>query len=245
MSGICGSTNDSQRTRVVAMNAAMAARRPEAYRTYTDFFSGVSLGTRRLSNLELRSGSQPVTNESSTVWAVLDGEVSNHPELRKGLAARGHRFASSADAEVLVHLYEEKSIALVHAIQGSYAFGLWDARRKELLVVRDRAGQRWLFYTEQGSDLFFASELDVVLAGIHGKPDVAPTSVDASLVSGSVPGQESIIRGVKHVPPGHILRWEQRSTRVSLEPYQTPMDEPEHGSQQPFVEPVAHDRATI
>src|SRR5687768_4382739 len=107
MSAICGSTNDSQRTRVAGMNAAMATRGPDDVRIFTDFFSSVSLGARRLSSIDVAGGRQPVTNEDGTVWAVLNGEVYNHPTLREELRGRGHRFASGVDTEVLVHLYEE------------------------------------------------------------------------------------------------------------------------------------------
>ena len=223
MSGICGSTNDSRRTRVAEMNAAMAPRGPDDEGTYSDYFSGVSLGARRLSIIDVQGGHQPVTNEDGTVWAVLNGEVYNHPALREELRRRGHRFASGVDTEVLVHLYEEYGAAMVHALEGMYAFALWDTRREELLLVRDRFGEKPLFYTEQGGDLLFASELDALLAGIDREPELDPASVDAFFVFGYVPGPASIVRGVKQLPPGNLLRWERRSRRVQVEPYWTPM----------------------
>lgn len=191
------------------MNAAMAAPGGDDYRTYTDFFTGVSLGARRQTVSDTGGRRQPVTNEDGTVWTVLDGEVCNHLELRQALLARGHRFASRADAEVLVHLYEENGVAMVRLLEGAYAFALWDARQKKLFVVRDRFGETQLFYSEQGGDLFFASELNVLVAGMEGKPDVEPASVDA-------------FSGVKQLPPGHVLRWERRSTQVQVEPYWPP-----------------------
>jgi asparagine synthase (glutamine-hydrolysing) len=194
------------------MNAAMAARGADEYRTYTDFLTGVSLGARRLTVSDTGGGRQPVTNEDGTVWTVLDGKVGNHLELRQALFARGHRFASRVDTEVLVHLYEESGVAMVRALQGVCAFALWDARRKELLVVRDRFGKKPLFYAEQGSDLFFASELDVLLAGMEGTPQVEQASID---------------REVAQVPPGHVLRWERRRACVTVDSYVTPTSEAE------------------
>jgi asparagine synthase (glutamine-hydrolysing) len=188
MSGICGSTNDSRRARVAEMNAALAARGADYDRTYTDFLSGVSLGTRRLGVIDVAGGRQPVSNEDGTVWATLNGEVYNHPALRERLLGSGHRFASGVDTEVLVHLFEEDGAAMVHALEGMYAFALWDARQQELLLVRDRFGEKPLFYAQHGGELLFASELDALLAGMNHEPDLDPASVDAFFVFGYVPG---------------------------------------------------------
>jgi asparagine synthase (glutamine-hydrolysing) len=239
MSGICGSTNDSQRTRVAGMNAAMAARGPDHDRTYTDFFSGVSLGARRLSIIDVAGGRQPVGNEDGTVWVALNGEIYNHPVLREKLRCSGHSFTSGVDTEVLVHLYEEHGAAMVHALEGMYAFALWDARRQELLVARDRFGEKPLFYAQQGGELVFASELDALLAGINYEPDLDPTSVDAFCVFGYVPGPASIVRGVRQLPPGHILRWQRQSREIHVEPYWTPGESGAPSSRGAFDELVA------
>ena len=96
---------------------------------------------------------------------------------------------------------------------------VWDVRREELLLARDRFGEKPLFYTEQHGELLFASELDALLAGIDREPELDPASVDAFFVFGYVPGPASIVRGVKQLPPGHLLRWERRSRRVHVDPY--------------------------
>jgi asparagine synthase (glutamine-hydrolysing) len=220
------------------MNAAMVARGPDDAGNYTDFFSGVSLGARRLSIIDVEGGHQPVTNEDGTLWAVLNGEVYNHPALRETLRERGHRFASGSDTEVLVHLYEEYGAAMVHALEGMYAFALWDPRRGELLVARDRFGEKPLFYAERGGELMFASELDALLAGMDQEPELDPASVDAFFVFGYVPGPGSIVRGVKQLPPGHLLRWDRRSRRVRVEPYWTPVATPAPSSHEEFEELV-------
>jgi asparagine synthase (glutamine-hydrolysing) len=234
MSGICGSTNDSQRTCV----AAMAARGADDYRTYTDFLTGVSLGVRRESIRDNHGARQPVANEDGSVWTVVDGEVCNHLELRDALFVRGHRFVSRVDTEVVVHLYEESGSAMVDALEGAYVFALWDARRKELLIVRDRLGEKPLFYAEKGSDLFFASELDVLLAGIEGRHDLDPASSDASFVLDSVE-EASIVHDVKQLPPGHVLRWNRRRECVQVEAYRTPTSEPDQGARHAPGELVA------
>jgi asparagine synthase (glutamine-hydrolysing) len=239
MSGICGSTNDSQRTRVAGMNAAMAARGPDQDRTYTDFFSGVSLGTRRLSIIDVTGGRQPLGNEDGTVWVALNGEIYNHAVLREKLRRRGHSFTSDVDTEVLVHLYEEHEAGMVHALEGMYAFALWDARRQELLVARDRFGEKPLFYAQQGGELLLASELDALLAGMNHEPELDPVSVDSFFVFGYVPGPASIIRGVRQLPPGHILRWKRRSRHVHVEPYWNPAESGPPNSRDAFNELVA------
>ena len=221
------------------MNAAMLARGPDDDGNYTDYTSGVSLGARRLSIIDIEGGHQPVTNEDGTLWATLNGEVYNHPALREALRERGHRFASGVDTEVLVHLYEEYGTAMVHALEGMYAFALWDARREELLIVRDRFGEKPLFYVDQRGDLLFASELDALLAGMDEEPELDPASVDAFFVFGYVPGPGSMFRGVKQLPPGHLLRWESRSRRVRVEPYWSPVTAPAPTSHEHFDELVA------
>ena len=221
MSGICGSTDDSQRTHVAAMNAAMAARGPGSDRTYTDFLSGVSLGAQGPS-IDVKGGKQPLTNEDGTVWAALNGAVYNHPALRQTLGGDGHRFASAVETEVLVHLYEKHGPAMVYGLEGMYTFALWDARQQKLVLVRDRFGEKPLFYAERGGDLLFASQLDALLAGMNREPELDSVSIDAYFVLGYLPESTSIVRGAKQLPPGHVLSWERRSKRVQVERYWAP-----------------------
>jgi asparagine synthase (glutamine-hydrolysing) len=213
MSEICGSTNDAQRRHVTRMNAAMVARGTSDNRTYTDYFSGVSLSAR---TSDTGGAQQPATNESGTVWAVLAGGIYNLVNLQDGLLARGHRFVSTIDTEVLVHLYEENGTAMVDALEGTYVFALWDARQRELLVAR---GEEPLFYTEHGGALLFASELDALVAGMERDTELDPASVDALFSFGCVPDPGSSLHGITALPSGHLLRWERRSRRVRVEPY--------------------------
>jgi asparagine synthase (glutamine-hydrolysing) len=239
MSGICGSTYDPERRQVARMNSAMVMRGPDDDGIYTDFFSGVSLGARPLSIIDVEGRHQPVSNEDGTVWAALNGVVYNHPALRETLRERGHRFASGVDTEVLIHLYEQYGPAMVHALDGMYAFALWDARREELLLVRDRFGEKPLFYAERAGQLVFASALDALLAGLGEGADLDHASVDAFFVFGYVPGPATIVRGVKQLPPGHLLRWERRAKRLRVEPYWEPVTPAAPSSDEPFDELVA------
>ena len=101
---------------------------------------GVALGVRRLRVIDLELGHQPMTNETGTVWVVLNGEIYNYRELREELILKGHRFVSNCDTEVLVHLYEQDGEEGIHQLRGMFAFALWDRARQTLLLVRDRLG---------------------------------------------------------------------------------------------------------
>jgi asparagine synthase (glutamine-hydrolysing) len=239
MCGICGSTNDFERRAVTRMNAAMVLRGPDDEGTVVDERAGVALGARRLSIIDVDGGHQPVSNEDGTLWAVLNGEVYNHPALRAMLCERGHRLASGVDTELLVHLYEEYGASMVHAMEGMYAFALWDAQREELLIARDRFGEKPLFYAQRGGQLVFASELDALLAGFDGQAELDPAAVDAFFMFGYVPGPGSIVRDVNQLPPGHLLRWERRNGHVALERYWAPGSVAAASPSEPLPELVA------
>jgi asparagine synthase (glutamine-hydrolysing) len=245
MCGICGHTSDPGLRRVERMNAAMRLRGPDDEGTYVDDRTGVAIGARRLSIIDVAGGHQPVSNEDGTIWAALNGEIYNHPELQERLRGQGHRMASGVDTEVLVHLYEQSGIRMVQEIEGMYAFALWDARREELLVVRDRFGEKPLFYAQQGGQLVFASELDALLQGLDGGLDLDPAAVDAFFVFGYVPGPASIARGIRQLPPGHLLRWSTRSRRVDVEAYWRPAPRPPAARTPRFEELVEETEALL
>lgn len=134
---------------------------------------------------------------------------------------------------------------MVDLLEGMYAFAVWDVRREELLLARDRFGEKPLFYTEQHGDLLFASELDALLAGIDREPELDPASVDAFFVFGYVPGPASIVRGVKQLPPGHVLRWERRSRRVHVDPLLEPRGRASFGLRRGGRRPPARARERL
>jgi asparagine synthase (glutamine-hydrolysing) len=210
MCGICGSTSPSADRNVAAMNRAMLHRGPDDEGVHVDRAAGVALGARRLSIIDVARGHQPIGSEDGGVWAVLNGEIYNHPALQAHLRARGHSLRTTCDTEVLVHLYEDHGDALVHALEGMFAFALWDSRARRLLVGRDRFGEKPLFYSERGGSLTFASELDALLAGLPGpRPDLDRAALEAFLVFGYVPAPRAIVEDVRVLPQGHLLRWER------------------------------------
>ncbi len=165
----------------------------------------VGLGMRRLSIIDLATGHQPVRNEDGTVWVVMNGEIYNYRELRRDLEQRGHRFYTSTDTEVLVHLYEEFGSECVSRLRGMFGLAIWDERRQSLFIARDRLGIKPLYYTEVDGRLLFGSELKAILA----LPDVQRRlnwdSVNHLFTSLSTPNTESIVAGVHKLPPGHSL----------------------------------------
>jgi len=166
---------------------------------------GVALGMRRLSIIDLATGDQPIRNEDGTVWVVFNGEIYNFAELRAELEGRGHAFYTSGDTETIVHLYEEYGTRCVDHLRGMFAFALWDDRRQQLLLARDRVGIKPLYYTEVGGRLLFASEVKALLQA----PDVPGTvnwrAVNHLFTFVCTPLDESIIEGVHKLPPGHRL----------------------------------------
>lgn len=164
-----------------------------------------ALGQRRLSIIDLASGQQPMSNEDGTIWLTFNGEIYNYRELRKELTSRGHRFATDSDTETIVHAYEEYGEDCVHHLRGMFAFAVWDTRQQRLLMARDRAGKKPLFYTIIGGQFVFSSELQS-LAGFPGfRRDISPQAVDDFLTYGYVPPPGSIFQGVHKLPPGCLL----------------------------------------
>lgn len=211
--GICGSAAPRPDHAVAAMNAAMVHRGPDDRGAHTSEALGVAIGARRLSIIDVAGGHQPVSNEDGTIWAVLNGEIYNHPALQAMLRQLGHTLRTSTDTEVLVHLYEEYGDDLVHALEGMFAFALLDERTGRLIVGRDRFGEKPLFYTMNGGSLTFASELDALLAGSGVALDLDPVAVDQYFVLGYVTTPRSIVRDVDQLPAGHLLVW-QVSDRI-------------------------------
>ena len=143
------------------MTASLRHRGPDDEGAYID--SHMALGVRRLSVIDLETGRQPISNEDHTVHVVLNGEIYNFTELRKRLEGRGHTFRTHSDAEVIVHAYEEAGDAVVTELDGMFAFALWDAPRRRLLLARDRMGEKPLYYHTGPAAFVFGSELRALL----------------------------------------------------------------------------------
>jgi asparagine synthase (glutamine-hydrolysing) len=237
MCGICGTTRAVDGQSIAAMNSAMRHRGPDDEGIHLDRLNDVGLGVRRLSVIDVAGGHQPVSNEDGTVWAILNGEIYNHPMLRERLRGHGHRFSSRSDTEVLVHGFEEFGDELVHALEGMFAFAIWDGRRRRLLLARDRFGEKPLFYSHHGGVLTFASELTALRSGAGLTRELSAQAIDAFFVFGYIPGPGTILQDVRQLPPGHILTWEHSTGAVAIRRYWAPLPMPA-GPRLPFGELV-------
>ncbi|HEY0961587.1 MAG TPA: asparagine synthase (glutamine-hydrolyzing) [Pseudomonadales bacterium] len=182
---------------------AMIARGPDDAGYFVD--GAIGLGMRRLSIIDLAGGHQPVANEDGTIQVVLNGEIYNFRELRSQLQSRGHVFKTTSDTEVIVHAYEEYGTACVEHLRGMFGFALWDSVKRQLLVVRDRAGIKPLYYGEFGGRLLFASELKSILALGQVDRELNWSSVSHLFAFLTTPRDESIVKGVHKLEPGHLL----------------------------------------
>ena len=169
---------------------------------------GVALGMRRLAIIDVAGGEQPVWSENKSIVAVMNGEIYNFREIRKNLESLGHRFNSNSDTEVLPHLYEEFGEAMVEKLNGMFAFALWDARKKKLLVARDRFGEKPLYYGVFDGKLIFASEPKVLLENPSVEAAIDLESLRQYLSFDYVPAPHSIYKGVSKLPAAHLLTLE-------------------------------------
>ena len=181
-------------------------RGPDADGYYTD--AEVALGHRRLSIIDVTGGDQPLSNEDGSVQVVFNGEIYNYRELRQDLARRGHAFKTRSDTEVLVHLYEEVRERLSEHLNGMFAFAIWDARRKELLLARDRLGKKPLYYSFSipGLRLCFASELKALIELPQFPAKMNNRAVADFLALSYVPEPETIYKDVFKLEAAHTFR---------------------------------------
>ena len=176
---------------------------------------GVALGMRRLAIIDLQTGEQPVRNEDGSVSVVLNGEIYNYRELRRELEARGHRFRTASDTEVLPHLYEEYGEAgMLERLNGMFAFTLWDARARRLFLARDPFGEKPLYWGVFGDRLLFASEPKVLLAHPAVETRINLEALRQYLAFDYVPAPLSIYEGIRKLPAAHALTLEGGETRV-------------------------------
>ena len=148
----------------------------------------IGLGMTRLSIIDLAGGHQPIYNEDGTVAVVFNGEIYNYRELRDQLQRKGHRFSTRSDTEVIVHAYEDDDDECVTRFNGIFAFALWDFERRRLLMSRDRAGVKPLYYVQRGEGLAFASEIKALLTlpGVDRSADLEATAVIGEISTGTV-----------------------------------------------------------
>ncbi|MGB2621049.1 MAG: asparagine synthase (glutamine-hydrolyzing), partial [Candidatus Acidiferrum sp.] len=165
----------------------------------------IGLGFRRLSIIDLQSGHQPLSNEDGSIWIVFNGEIYNYQDLRASLQSKGHVFKTQTDTEVIVHLYEEFGPGCLEKLRGMFAFAIWDGNAKTLFLARDRVGIKPLYYSLSGSSITFASEIKAILVDPSLNKQILPEVIDRFLTFGYLPGEETLLKGVHKLAPGHYL----------------------------------------
>jgi asparagine synthase (glutamine-hydrolysing) len=214
---------DARQDLVRSMCEAIRHRGPDDGGMWTD--EGVALGMRRLSIIDLATGHQPIHNEDRTVWIVFNGEIYNFQELRRELESAGHRFYTATDTEAIVHAYEQWGAAAIGRLRGMFGLAIWDTRTRTLLLARDRIGIKPIHYAEAAGRLYFGSEIKSILRAPDVRRDLDPDALDHYLSFLYTPRDATIFRGIRKLPPGHLLTWQDGRTEVRRY-WEVPAEEP-------------------
>ena len=193
----------------------MHHRGPDESGAYVD--DRIGLGHARLSIIDLAGGTQPIHNEDETIWIVYNGEVFNYPELRDDLIKKGHRFYTTSDTEVIIHLYEELGPDCLEYLNGQFAFAIWNAATRELFLARDRVGIRPLYYTQQSNSIIFASEIKSLFMVDDVPRQIDPIAMDQIFTFWTTLQGRTAFEGVSELPPGHYMLC--RGDRIEIKKY--------------------------
>src|SRR5205807_1354161 len=170
-------------------------------------------GFRRLSIIDLsEAGHQPMHGCTDRVWLVFNGEIYNHASLREGLEQRGHVYASRTDSETILHLYEERGLDFVHEIEGDYAIAIWDADREQLVLARDRAGVKPLYFYHHDGRFIFASEIKAILEHPDVTPELNEEALYHYLTFVTAPAPQTLFKNISKLPAGYMLTIDRRGT---------------------------------
>ncbi|MGQ9631403.1 MAG: asparagine synthase (glutamine-hydrolyzing) [bacterium] len=210
MCGICGVFNygikdEVKESLITSMRDTIVHRGPDDAGVYISRDKGVGFGFRRLSIIDLAGGHQPMPNEDGSVWIVFNGEIYNHLDIRRELERRGHRYKTRSDTETIIHLYEEKGRDCVHDLRGMFAFAIWDEKRRQIFLARDRIGIKPLYYTFQNGVFIFGSEIKAILAHPGVKRDVDEVALYHYLTFVTTPAPMTLFKGIEKIPPGYSV----------------------------------------
>jgi asparagine synthase (glutamine-hydrolysing) len=217
MCGVCGivdleNSPPIRADQLDAMCRTIEHRGPDGTRTMIREF--VAFGHTRLSVIDTETGWQPISNEDDSIFVILNGEIYNFLELRKELAAKGHKFETASDTEAIVHLYEEDGLDFVKRLDGMFALAIWDEPNNRLVLARDRIGKKPLYYAESNSKLSFASETKALTETHLIDREVDPVALTSYLTYGYVAEPLSIFKGISKLPPAHLLVFDQSGLKI-------------------------------
>src|SRR5437868_1626767 len=212
MCGICGvweygaARGNVGRDLLVSMRDTMTHRGPDDAGDLIFDDARGGFGFRRLSIIDLSpAGHQPMRGCTDRVWLVFNGEIYNHATLRESLEAKGHVYASRTDSETILHLYEERGLDFINEIEGDFAIALWDANRERLVLARDRAGVKPLYYYHHNGRFMFASEIKALLQHPAVTPEINEEALYHYLTFVTTPAPQTLFQGVHKIPAGHML----------------------------------------
>jgi asparagine synthase (glutamine-hydrolysing) len=231
MCGMCGilASSDSfaaDADIVTAMRDTMAHRGPDDGGTWTDPSARVALGHRRLSIVDLSTaGHQPMCNEDGTVWLTYNGEIYNHAVLRAELEAKGHTYRSNTDSETIIHLYEEEGPRCVERLEGMFGFGIWDARKRELFLARDRLGIKPVYYAQPPGGFLFASEIKALLEHPGISPDLDEEAFHHYLTFVCTPAPLTMFKGIRKLGPSERMVVRADGTIRQHDTYWSPLSQ--------------------
>lgn len=209
MCGIAGYAGLHKPEFLDLMTDAMIHRGPDDSGSWFNAEAEVGLGHRRLSIIDLSpAGHQPMSNADQSIWITYNGELYNYPEHRERLAAKGYDFRNHTDTEVVIALYETMGLDFLNALNGMFAFALWDAKKRRMILARDHAGIKPLYYRQEGRKLYFASEMKSLLKLPGASREFHAPSVPDYLTFLWVPGENTLVTGIKKLEPGHVAIWQ-------------------------------------
>lgn len=191
--------------RLRRMRDVLTHRGPDGAGLFID--GPVGLAHRRLAIIDVAAGRQPMSNEDGSITLVFNGEIYNHADLRPGLEARGHQYATRCDSETIIHTYEEQGERAPESLHGMFAFAIWDGNRRRLLLARDRLGIKPMYYAVTDQALLFGSEIKAILEAMPSRPAIDERQLPSYLAAGFVSGEDTLFRGIKRLLPGHTLTW--------------------------------------
>ena len=223
MCGICGifsnNITDRENSLVKTMNDSIKHRGPDDEGFFAD--NSVSLGMRRLAIIDLEKGKQPVMNDDGSLILIFNGEIYNYLELRRELELHGITFKTESDTEVLLKSYEIYGDDFLSKLRGMFAFCLYDKKREEALIVRDRMGEKPLYYAEEHGVFYFSSEMKSLMSALKNKT-INQKALDMFLTIQFVREPQTLLKEVKKLEAGHLIRYKTRNNTFTIEQYWEP-----------------------
>jgi len=215
MCGIAGFTHESRSGDVCLIEritASLFHRGPDEQNSLV--LPGIALSAVRLAVIDPVAGAQPLRSRDGQTVVAFNGEIYNHGEIRRDLESRGVRFRSRCDTEVILEAFRRWGTECFRRFRGMFAIALWDARKKRLILARDRSGMKPLYFTRQAGQIYFGSELKAIFAHRNIRRVLDHQSLEDFLSLNYVPGPRTLIRGIEKLPPGHFLEWSHGDARI-------------------------------